>query len=170
MEKEEIKKRVTELAKIISKDYANQQPVLLGVLKGSFIFLSDLVRELTIPVEIDFVWLSSYGKETSSSGQITLHTPPQMSLAGRDVLIVEEIVDTGRSVMFLKEYLATVQKVNSSKICAFIDKPERREVPIAVDYVSWKEASGFLVGYGLDYANQYRELPAIFQLKPEEIS
>ena len=162
---DEIKARIKELAQEISADYKGSSPVLLGVLKGAFLFLADLVRELSIDMKIDFVWLSSYGDATSSSGRVILHTPPRLNLMGEDVLVVEDIVDTGYSMAFLTQYLTYEQKVASMKICTLIDKPERREIAVETDYVAFSNVEGYLVGYGLDFADRYRELPAIYHVE-----
>ncbi len=162
--KEEIAERIGQIAAEISAEYENRSPVFLGVLKGAFMFLADLVRELSIPVEIDFVWLSSYGDDTASSGKVRLHTLPRMDLRGRDVIVVEDIVDTGHSMAFLKNYLQTEQQVASIKICTLLDKPERREVAVTTDYAAFRDVEGYAVGYGLDCADRYRELPSVYRL------
>ncbi|MFZ0728171.1 MAG: hypoxanthine phosphoribosyltransferase [Desulfobacterales bacterium] len=160
----ELESTVFDLAQRISRDYANREVILVGVLKGSFVFLADLVRQLTIPVLIDFVRLASYGKETSSCGTVCLTKEIEIDIAGKDVVVVEDIVDTGLSLEFLIDHLKTL-KARSIRICALIDKRERRERDIAVEYVGRVVAQGFLVGYGLDYAEQYRQLPAIYDLQ-----
>ena len=160
----EIDQNVQVLAKRISEDYRNKDLVMIGVLKGSFVFLSDLMRRLTIPVEIEFIRLSSYGKSDMSSGTIDIQNDISMDLKGKDVLVVEDIVDTGLTLATLVDHLKSF-KPKSVKICALIDKLERREIDCKVDYACHTVEGGFLVGYGLDYAEKYRNLPAIYHLK-----
>ncbi len=160
---EEIKEQTREVGKQIAKDYKDLDLVLVGVLKGSFIFLADLTRQITIDHEIDLVGASSY-EGTSSTGQIVFTKQPDLELEGRDVLLVEDIVDTGHTLSKIVEF---VQLLNprSIKICTLIDKHERREVALEVDYSCFSLEKGFIVGYGLDYNEKYRNLPAIFDLK-----
>jgi len=162
--REEIKKRITGIAVQISKDYENRELVLIGVLKGAFVFLSDLIRHLTIPVQLDFVSVSSYGSGTSSTGEIRLTKDLSIDINGKDVLIVEDIIDSGQTLQWLSNYLSSLCP-NSVKICTLIDKRERREEQISVDYSCHTVEEGFLVGYGLDYAEDYRYLPGIYHLK-----
>ena len=162
--KDEIAKSVADLAKQISKDYQNREVVIVGVLKGAFIFLADLVRHLSIPVKVDFVRLASYGSNTETSGSICLTKELEIDISGLDVLVVEDIIDTGLSLEFLLEYLRSMHP-NSLRLCTLIDKRERRSSQIAIDYVGCIVDQGFLVGYGLDYAEKYRHLPAIYDLK-----
>ena len=162
--KDEIEKSVADLAKQISKDYQNREVVIVGVLKGAFIFLADLVRHLSIPVKVDFVRLASYGCNTETSGSICLTKELEIDISGRDVLVVEDIIDTGLSLEFLLEHLSSMHP-SSLRICTLIDKRERRNSQIGIDYVGCIVNQGFLVGYGLDYAEQYRHLPAIYDLK-----
>jgi hypoxanthine phosphoribosyltransferase len=137
---------------------------MIGVLKGAFVFLSDLMRYLTIPVEVDFIRLSSYGKSDTSSGKIQIVSDIALDLKDKDILIVEDIVDTGLTLTKLGQHLQSF-KPRSIKICALIDKLERRETDCKVDYACHTVEGGFLVGYGLDYAEKYRNLPAIYHLK-----
>ena len=162
--KAQIEKLVDDMARKISDDYKHQDLVLIGVLKGAFIFLSDLCRHLTIPVKIDFVQASSYGSGTSSSGNIKLNKDIDIVIRGKDVLVVEDIVDTGLTLSYLIEYIKGFGS-KTVKLCTMIDKRERRETDIRVDYACHVVDKGFLVGYGLDYAENYRELPGIFHLK-----
>jgi hypoxanthine phosphoribosyltransferase len=164
LSKAAIDARVKEIAQRISADYRDRDVILIGILKGAFVFLSDLIRQLTIPVQVDFMSVSSYGNQTSSSGQIKLQKDVGLNLKNKDVLIVEDIVDTGVTLAFLVDYLKSAGAV-SVRICALIDKRERRVVDIAVDYVGHRVDKGFLVGYGLDYAEYYRNLPEIYHLK-----
>jgi hypoxanthine phosphoribosyltransferase len=161
---EEIDLLVSDLAQRISSDYQGRALVLVAVLKGAFIFLSDLVRKLSIPVKIDFVQAASYGSGVSSCGQIRLAKEIGVDIAGCDVLLVEDIVDTGLTIDYLLDYLRSFHP-RSVAVCALIDKRERREREVPVAYVGRGIERGFLVGYGLDHAEDYRHLPGIFHLK-----
>ncbi len=160
---EEIKEQTRKIGEQIAEDYKGQDLVLVGVLKGSFVFLADLTRQISIDHEIDLVGASSY-EGTSSTGQIVFTKQPDLELEGRDVLLVEDIVDTGQTLSKIVEF---VQLLNprSIKICTLIDKHERREIELKVDYSCFSLNKGFIVGYGLDYNEKYRNLPAIFDLK-----
>lgn len=162
--REDIARRVKELADRIARDYAGRDLVMIGVLKGAFIFLADLVRALTFPVEIDFVRLRSYGGGTSPTGEVHITKDVELPLRDRDVLIVEDIVDIGFTLSFLRQHLAT-HRPRSLKICCLIDKRERREIDVPLDYVGFVVEKGFLVGYGLDCGEQSRTLPEIFVLE-----
>lgn len=162
--REEIETLVAGIARDISSDYKDRELVLIGVLKGAFVFLSDLCRHLTVPVTIDFIQASSYGTDTSSSGRIRVLKEIGLDIRGKDVLIVEDIVDTGLTLSYLVQHIRGLG-VKTVKICTLIDKRERRKTDIAVDYACHVAEAGFLVGYGLDYAEKYRELPGIFHLK-----
>jgi hypoxanthine phosphoribosyltransferase len=162
--KEEIQQKIIDIAGTISSDYAGKELLLIGILKGAFIFLSDLVRYLSIPVQIDFVRASSYENTMSSSGTVTLTHTVQIDVRNKHILLVEDIVDTGLTLSCIYKYFST-QGPASIKICAFIDKYERREADIRVDYACHTTHEGFLVGYGLDYAENYRGLPGIYHLK-----
>ncbi len=164
LKKSEIDKNVVQVARRISTDYQGQELVLVGILKGAFVFLADLVRHLSIPVKIDFVGVASYGSGTSSTGTVKLTKKIDVELTNRDVLIVEDIVDTGLTLAYVVDYLKTLNP-KTIKVCALLDKYERREAAITVDYVCHQIAAGFLVGYGLDYNEDYRELPEIYRLK-----
>ena len=164
LSREEIDRRVAEMAQRISEDYRDRHLVLIGVLKGAFIFLGDLARQLTIPVEIDFIQFSSYGNRDASSGNIRLRSDVSTEISGKDILVVEDIVDTGLTMKKLIPHLEALSP-KSVKVCAFIDKRERRKVDYEADYVCHAVKGGFLVGYGLDYAEQYRNLPALYHLK-----
>ena len=166
---EEIKKRVRELAAEISRDYRGKRPLLVGILKGAFIFLADLIRELEIEAEVDFLAVSSYGKATETSGEVKILKDLSESIEGRDVIIVEDIVDTGLTLKYLYDLLST-RKPNSLKICAFLDKKERRIVEVPVHYTGFEVPDRFLVGYGLDFAERYRQLKYIRELTPEEVN
>ena len=164
LKKEEIHETVARLAHQISIDYENHELVLIGVLKGAFIFLADLVRQLTIPVKLDFVCLSSYEDGTVPKGTVSIRKELEIEVNGKDVLIVEDIVDTGLSMSHLMNYIETF-KPKSVRICTLIDKPERRRININIDYFGHVIEQGFLVGYGLDCAEDYRYLPAIYHLR-----
>ena len=159
----DIARRVKELGRAITLDYAGRRLVVIGILNGAFIFLADLVREIELPMEIDFIRVSSYGSSTCSSGTIQCSKDTELELAGKDILLVEDIVDTGRTIACLRELLL-LRKAESVRVCAMIDKKERRAVEVVVDYVGFEVPEGFLVGYGLDHAQQHRQYPAIYKL------
>ena len=159
--KNEIAQTVARLAKEISADYANKKVVLIGILKGAFVFLADLVRQLSIPVEIEFMRIASYGSQKESSGEIVVKKDVEISLEERDVIVVEDIVDTGLSLAFLLEHLRA-RNPDSLKVCALVDKKSRRELEIEVDYIGFEMDDGFIVGYGIDFNEGYRALPEIF--------
>lgn len=162
--KEVIRERVAALAKEISRDYPAGEVVLVGVLKGAFVFLADLMRELTISPSIDFIWLSSYGASTTSSGSVEILKDIQTDISGKEVIIVEDIIDTGFTVKFLKEELARRQP-HSLKICVLLDKRFRRKVAVHPDYVGiTMDKDFFVIGYGLDCSERYRHLPGIYCL------
>jgi hypoxanthine phosphoribosyltransferase len=161
---EVISQKVRELARQISRDYQGKDLVMVGVLKGAFIFLADLARALEFPVEVDFIRLRSYGYGTQPSGEVHITKDVELPIRDRDVLIVEDIVDVGFTLDFLRRHLAAHQP-RSLKICCLIDKKERRQVEIPMDYVGFIVEKGFLVGYGLDCAEKYRTLPEVFELE-----
>ncbi|HKL82938.1 MAG TPA: hypoxanthine phosphoribosyltransferase [Desulfobacter sp.] len=160
---QEIKDKTREIGQKITRDYKGLDLVVVGVLKGAFVFLADLVRQISIDHEIDLLGASSY-EGTSSTGQIVFTKQPDLELKGRDVLLVEDIVDTGWTIAKTVEAMQLLNP-RSIKICALIDKSERREAQINVDYSCFCIDGGFIVGYGLDYNEKYRNLPAIFNLK-----
>jgi len=162
---EAIAARVKELGKTISEDYAGKQLVLVGILKGAFIFTADLARAIDLPLEVDFVRLASYGSGTTSSGFVRITKDIETEIRGKNVLVVEDIVDTGHTLKYLRDVLA-LHNPSSVRICCLIDKKERREVEVEVDYVGFDVPRGFLVGYGLDYNEQYRHLNGIYHLIP----
>ena len=162
--KEDIETQIRHIAGVISDDYRNRDVILIGILKGAFIFLSDLIRQLSIPVKVDFMCASSYGGDTASSGRIKLTKDVDIDIKNKDVLIVEDIVDTGLTLSYLMDYLKS-SGAASVRICALIDKRERREAEVTVDYACHTVEKGFLVGYGLDYAEFYRNLPEVYHLK-----
>jgi hypoxanthine phosphoribosyltransferase len=159
--------RITELGKTISRDYANQDLLLVCVLKGGVLFLSDLMRAIQIPHSIDFMAISSYGgTRIESSGVVRILMDLNASIQGRNVLIIEDIVDTGRTLTYIIQNLKT-RNPASLKICTLLNKPSRREVPVDLAYVGFDVPNEFVVGYGLDYDELYRNLPFIGVLKPE---
>ncbi|MEZ0344816.1 MAG: hypoxanthine phosphoribosyltransferase [Caldimicrobium sp.] len=161
---EEIQKKVKELASTIERDFKGKPLVIIGTLKGAFIFLADLVRNLKRKeLEIDFVRVKSYGYSDATSGEVVITKDVELTLEGKNVVIVEDIVDTGLTLDFLIKHL-TLHKPESIKICALIDKRERRKVEVKIDYVGFILERGFLVGYGLDYAEKYRHLPGIYEV------
>jgi len=161
--REAIATRVKELAARISRDYAGKNPLLVGILKGAFIFLADLARALDFPVEVDFVRLRSYGAGTTTSGEVHITKDVETPLEGRHVVVVEDIVDAGLTLNFLLGHLAGCNPA-SLKVCCLIDKTERRQVEVPLDYVGFTIAKGFLVGYGLDCGENCRTLPDIHEM------
>jgi hypoxanthine phosphoribosyltransferase len=159
----EIQKKIKELAGTISRDYKNEELVLVGVLKGAFVFMSDLVRNLTIPVKLDFVRLASYGNQSKSKGKIHLTKSIELPIRDKHILVVEDIIDTGLTMKFLLDFL-NKENPRSIRVCALIDKTERREVPLMVDYVGFSIPKGFIIGYGLDFDEQHRHLPGLYHL------
>lgn len=162
-----LEERIAQLAEQISRDYAEGELVLVAVLSGAFIFAADLCRSLgnlDIDCAIDFVRVSSYGSNTSSCGTIRLVQAPSLDLTGKDVLVVEDIVDTGMTLQWLINYFHE-QSAASVRLCVLIDKKERRQVPLEADYAGFTLDHGFLVGYGLDFAERYRNLPSIYTLQ-----
>jgi len=160
----EIASQVQRLAEEISRDYPEREVLLIGVLKGSFLFFADLVRAITTPTVIDFVRLASYGSDTQSSGIVEMRKDLEMPIAGRDVIIVEDIIDSGLTLETLYHMLQ-MRGPRSLKICTLIDKRGRRESGMEADYVGIRMEDGFIVGYGLDYDERYRNLPDIYMLE-----
>ncbi len=158
---EEIRRGVKRLAQEINRDYQQKHPLLLGILKGSFVFMADLVRLLEIPVEIEFVRLSSYGSAKVTSGEIKVVHGLRSKIKGRDVLVIEDIVDAGITVSYFLDYLQR-KKPSSLKLCALFDKPSRRKVSVAIDYLGFTIPNKFVVGYGLDYDERFRHLPQLY--------
>ncbi len=162
----EIKAKVKEIGEQITKDFAGKNVVLVGVLKGAFVFLSDLVRCIDLDCSVDFLTASSYGKGAVTSGKVTIAKDVGGSLEGKDVIVVEDILDSGVTMTFLKKYLAE-RNPESISVCTLLDKPDRRITDVKADYFGFISPNEFLVGYGLDYAEKYRNLPYIGILKPE---
>jgi hypoxanthine phosphoribosyltransferase len=160
----QIQTRLEEIADEISRDYQGLDLVLVGVLKGAFIFMADIVRKITTPFTIDFVSVSSYGSSTTSSGNIRLLLPITANVTGKHILLIEDIVDTGQTLKYLTNQILSIGAA-SVNICALIDKKERRTCDIPIRYACHHIHAGFLVGYGLDYAENYRGLSAIYHLQ-----
>jgi len=161
--REKIAKAVARLACEIGRDYEGKQPLLIGVLKGSFVFMADLIRQLDLPLEVDFVKLSSYGADRETSGKVKIVQGLKTPIKGRDVLVIEDIVDSGITISFLLDYLKK-KKPSSLKLCALTDKPSRRRVPVSIDYLGFSVPDKFIVGYGLDLDEKFRYLPDICEL------
>ena len=164
--KEQQAQKVRQLGQEISRDYAGKNPLLVSVLKGSVVFMSDLMRAIDIPCQIDFMMVSSYGSGVKTSGVVKIMKDLDTPLEGRDLIIVEDILDSGKTLYYLKGMLSDRQP-KSIRIAALLDKPDRREAPVSADYCGFVVPDQFIVGYGLDYAEKYRNLPYIGVLKPE---
>jgi hypoxanthine phosphoribosyltransferase len=161
-----IQSRVNELAEQITSDYEGKEPVLVGVLNGVIFFFADLVREISIPTKIDFVRVASYGSNMTSSGAIRLTKDVEIPIKGKPVILVEDIVDTGLTLTYIIKTLEH-KAPESIRICALIDKVERREMNVSIDYCGFQIKEGFIVGCGLDYDERYRDLPDIYILRQE---
>jgi hypoxanthine phosphoribosyltransferase len=160
-----IRQRVASLGAEISAEYRDTRPILLGILKGSFVFLADLARCLTVDCEVQFISAASYGSGAVSSGEVALSEGVPLDIAGRHVLVVEDILDSGVTLSHLLEYLQSL-KPASLKVCVFLDKAAARRAPVTVHYRGFVCPNSFFVGYGLDYAERYRNLPYIGVLRP----
>lgn len=167
--KDRLAARVKELSRDLDEEYRGKNPIVVCILKGSTLFFADLVREMKIPVEFDFLAISSYGNKTKSSGEVKMIKDLDNLIENRHVLIIEDIVDSGYTLTYLKKLLSS-RKPASVKICTLLDKKSRREVPLEPDYCGFEIDDYFVVGYGLDYAQKYRNLPEIGILKPEVYS
>ena len=163
LSRREIEQKVKSVAQRISGDYRDKDLIMVGILKGGFIFLADLVRELAFPVTVDFVRLAGYNEGTEPSGRIRVTKDVELDLSGRHVLIVDDIIDTGLTVRYLIDHLKRLKPL-SVRVCVFIDNRARRAVEVAVDYAACVVKSGFLVGYGLDCGERHRTLPDIFEI------
>ncbi len=161
---EAIRRRVAELAAAIRADVGEAEPVLVGILKGAFVFLADLIRALDIPLRVDFVRVASYGERAESAGRVAITKDVELDLAGRDVVVVEDILDSGLTAQVVLDHLAH-RGPRSLRLCALVDKRERRRVSVNPDYVGFVLDRGFIVGYGIDYAERYRHLPGIYTLE-----
>ena len=162
---EQLEQRVCELAAQIDRDYAGKEPLLVSVLRGSFVFMADLVRHITLPCTVDFMAVSSYGSGTTSSGQVKIIKDLSEQIEGKDVIVVEDILDSGNTLSYLLKLLEARHPA-SIRLCTLLDKPERRTKPVAVQYSGFTIPDEFVVGYGLDYDEKYRNLPDIGVLHP----
>jgi hypoxanthine phosphoribosyltransferase len=162
---EEIRTRVAELGQQLAMDYDGRFPVLVSVLKGSIVFLADLVRSMPVPLSVDLMELSSYGASTETSGQVRILKDLSGPITGRDVIVVEDIIDTGLTLNYLLKYLRD-RNPSSMTICCLLDKPARRLAEISIDYRGFTIPDRFVIGYGLDYDERYRNLPYIGVLRP----
>lgn len=162
---EALKRRVAELGAQITRDYQGKNLVVASVLRGSYIFMADLTRAIELPISVDFMAVSSYGAGTTSSGQVEIKKDLSDSIEGKDLLIVEDILDSGNTLYYLMDVLQA-RKPASIRICTLLDKPERRTKPITATYTGFAIPDAFVVGYGLDYAERYRNLPYVGILKP----
>ena len=162
---EELRRRVAEIAAEIDRDYAGKEPLLVSVLRGSFVFMADLVRQIHLPCTVDFMAVSSYGSGTSSSGQVKIVKDLSEHIEGRDLIVVEDILDSGNTLSYLLQLLQA-RRPASVRLCTLLDKPSRRTKPITADYTGFTVDDLFVVGYGLDYDEKYRNLPYIGVLKP----
>ena len=168
IDRDVLQRRIHELGEEISSDYAGRDLLLIGVLKGAVFFMADLMRNLTIPCEIDFMAISSYGASTDSSGVVRILKDLDINIEGRDVLIVEDIIDSGLTLSYLMRNLEAREPA-SLDICALLTKPERREAEVPVRYIGFEIPNRFVIGYGLDYAERYRNLPYVGILDPRLI-
>ena len=165
LSEETIAAKVKELGAQIAKDYADKNPLIVSVLKGSYIFMADLTRAIDTPCNVDFMVVSSYGNGTKTSGEVQIIKDIAQPIDGRDLLIVEDILDSGVTLHYLMQILAA-RGANSIRLCTLLSKPERRKIDVNVDYLGFEIPDEFVVGYGLDYAEKYRNLPYIGILKP----
>lgn len=163
---EEVVARIRELGAEITRDYAGKDLLVIGILKGAAFFMAELVKRLDMPIQVDFMAVSSYGKSSESSGVVRIIKDLDTSIEGRHVMIVEDIIDTGLTLSYLKQLLEQ-RKAASVRLVSLLDKPERRTVEIAADYLGFSVPDHFIVGWGLDYAERYRNLPYVGVLKPE---
>lgn len=166
LSQEAVQAKVVELGAILDRDYADKKPLMICVLKGALMFMADLTRAMKISLELDFMAVSSYGVSTKSSGVVRILKDLEAGIDGRHIIIVEDIIDTGLTLKYLLENLKS-RKPASLKICTLLDKPSRRKVDLTPDYCGFEIEDKFVVGYGLDFAEEYRNLPFIGVLKPE---
>ncbi|MBI5855559.1 MAG: hypoxanthine phosphoribosyltransferase [Nitrospirae bacterium] len=168
---EQMRARIRELGRQISTDYANRELVLVGILKGAYCFYADLARPIRIPLWVDFLVVTSYGSKAKTTGKVKMVTDLTEDIGGKDVILVEDIVDSGLTVEFLTKKL-TRRKPKSIKVCTLLSKPDRRKVNVKIDYVGFEIPNHYVVGYGLDYQQQYRNLPYLAVLDaadPDEL-
>ena len=166
VDRKQIRKHVSDLGRRISEDYRGRELVMVGVLKGAAVFMSDLMREIIVPVHADFITVSSYGNNTETSGIVKILRDTDINIRGRDVLIVEDLIDSGLTLRYLKE-LYSMRAPSSLKLCTAFDKPSKRKTEVGVEYEGLIIPDKFVVGYGLDHAGKYRNLPDLCALKPE---
>jgi len=169
LSEEQIQNRVRELGEAVSRDYAGKEPIFVGVLKGCFVFMADLMRHVTVPCSMDFMAVSSYGNATTTTGAVKINKDLSQDIEGRDVVIVEDILDSGVTLGYLTKYLQN-RRPASITIATLLDKPSRRKADVHASYAGFEVPDEFVVGYGLDYAEKYRNLPYIGVLKPEVYS
>jgi hypoxanthine phosphoribosyltransferase len=169
VEEETLRARIAELGAEVSADYAGKDLLLVGVLKGAVFFMADLMRNLTIPCEVDFMAISSYGASTDSSGVVRILKDLDINIEGRDVLVVEDIIDSGLTLSYLIRNLES-RNPGSLEICALLTKPARREIEVDVRYTGFEIPNEFVIGYGLDYGERYRNLPYVAVLDPEAVA
>ncbi len=162
----QIQERIKQLAEKITNDYRSKNPVIISILKGGFVFMADLVRQIDLPVELDFMAISSYGSGTASSGVVKIKKDIDIDISGRDVIIVEDIVDSGLSLQYIRDYIGK-HNPSSIRICVLLDKPAAHKLDVTFEYVGFNIGNEFVVGYGLDYNERYRNLPYIGILKKE---
>jgi len=163
---EELQEKVSELGRDITRDYAGKDPVCVGVLKGSFVFMADLMRCIDLPCQIEFMAVSSYGNRSETTGAVEIKKDLSTDIEGRHVIVIEDILDSGLTLSYLIQYLGN-RNPASIEICTLLDKPDRRRAPVASRYLGFQIPDHFVVGYGLDYAERYRNLPYIGVLKKE---
>ena len=168
IDEDRLQERIRELGRELSQDYAGRELLLVGVLKGAVFFMADLMRSVSVPCEIDFMAISSYGAATDSSGVVRILKDLDINIAGRDVLVVEDIIDSGLTLSYLMRNL-TARKPASLEICALLTKPDRREIDVPVRYVGFEIPNKFVIGYGLDFGERYRNLPYVGVLRPDLI-
>ena len=166
IDEETLRNRIVELGAEVSADYEGRDLLLVGVLKGAIFFISDLMRELTVPCEVDFMAISSYGAATDSSGVVRIIKDLEINISGRDVLVVEDIIDSGLTLSYLMRNLESREPA-SLEVCALLTKPERREIDVPVRYIGFEIPNRFVIGYGLDFAERYRNLPYVGVLDTE---
>ncbi len=162
---DQIQSRIREMGAQITRDYSGKKPLFIGILKGASVFHADLIRNVQLPVSVDFIAVASYGNATESSGQVQLIKDVETSIDGRDVIIVEDIVDTGLTLTYLIHNFQS-RNPSSLKVATLLNKPSRRKVPVTLHYIGFDIPDKFVVGYGLDYAQKYRNLPYVAVLKP----
>jgi len=162
-----VKATVDRLAAEIREDYQGKHPLLIGILKGSFVFMADLIRLLDFPLEVEFITLSSYGRGRSTRGELKMVEGLHTEVKGRHILVVEDIVDTGHTISFLLDYLGK-KKPASLRLCSLTDKPSRRQIPVAIDYLGFTVPDKFIVGYGMDWDERFRYLPDICFVEVED--